>query len=142
MPLSEARLEVWSVHVSAIGRIQDVIATKTASLYSVVFAEHLLFGQWPLTFAKSLNRSVTGSVNDQVRGSKHLNPIPDLDLLEVSMRLNETHWSVLEYARPRETLVAQPRTIWSHKPAARWTFLADFSAYDLDDTFSVRFYRS
>ena len=56
------------------------------------------------TFAKSLDRSVLGSMNDLVFGAK-LMLADNLSLLETSLRLNETPLKILKYENPREVFV-------------------------------------
>lgn len=53
------------------------------------------------SFAKSLSRSVIGSMNDLVFGAK-LMLSDGIDEHEVSVRLNETPLKALKYANPRE----------------------------------------
>jgi hypothetical protein len=53
------------------------------------------------SFAKALNRSVTGSMNDLVFGAK-LFLAAGLSLHEVGFRLNRTPLSALRYSNPRE----------------------------------------
>lgn len=55
----------------------------------------------PTSFAKSLSRSVIGSMNDLVFGAK-LMLSDGIDQHEVSIRLNETPLKALKYANPRE----------------------------------------
>lgn len=54
-----------------------------------------------VSFAKALNRSVTGSMNDLVFGAK-LHLVDGTAPHEVSFRLNETPLSALGYSNPRE----------------------------------------
>ena len=63
-----------------------------------------------VSFAKSLNRSVTGSMSDQIHGSK-LYLSDGLALREIGFRLNDTPLSALtssngrRYANPRDVFV-------------------------------------
>jgi hypothetical protein len=64
-----------------------------------------------ITFAKALNRSVTGSMNDHVQAAKFY-LADDLALGEIGLRLNETPMSALtdnegwKYSNPRATFVS------------------------------------
>ena len=63
-----------------------------------------------VSFARSLNRSVTGSMSDHIHGSK-LYLSDGLAMHEIGLRLNDTPLSALrdshgrKYARPREVFV-------------------------------------
>lgn len=67
-----------------------------------------------VSFAKSLNRSVTGSMNDLVQGAK-LHLADGMSPHEVGFRLNETPLSVLGYSNPREEFKALARRIEEQK---------------------------
>jgi len=63
-------------------------------------------------FSKSLNRSVTSSMNDLVRVAKLMLIQDKLSPYDVALRLNEMPMSAIRYANPREalkSLVAEPR---------------------------------
>lgn len=55
-----------------------------------------------VSFAKSLNRSVTGSMNDLVFQAKLHLAREELSPFDVSFRLNETPMSYLKYHNPRK----------------------------------------
>ena len=57
------------------------------------------------TFAKTLNRSVTGSMNDLVFQAKIDLAHFSLSFFEISSRLNEVPMSYLEYKHPREVFM-------------------------------------
>ncbi len=55
-----------------------------------------------VTFSKALNRSVTGSMNDQVFLAKALLDDGEMSPYEASFKLNQNLLSYLDYKRPRE----------------------------------------
>jgi hypothetical protein len=55
-----------------------------------------------ISFAKSLNRSVTGSMNELIFQAKLQLVEDDLSPYDVSFRLNDTPMSYLKYGNPRE----------------------------------------
>jgi hypothetical protein len=57
-------------------------------------------------FAKALDRSVTGSLNDMIHLAKIYLIDDQMAPHDVGLRLNETPFSVLAYANPRETFKA------------------------------------
>ena len=57
-------------------------------------------------FSRSLNRSVTGSMNDLVSQAKLYLAISDESPFDISFKLNETPLSYLKYLSPREALRA------------------------------------
>lgn len=59
-----------------------------------------------ITFSKSLNRSVTGSINDLVNCAKAWLTEGELSPHDVSFKLNEMPMSAIGYAYPREALKA------------------------------------
>lgn len=60
----------------------------------------------PIMFAKALNRSVTGSMNDLIKGVKFHLEYDDLSLFDAAQRINETPISCLKGAYPTEAFVA------------------------------------
>ena len=56
-------------------------------------------------FARTLNRSVTGSMNDLVFQTKVYLTHNSPSLFEISFRLNETPMSYLEYKHPRQVFM-------------------------------------
>jgi hypothetical protein len=125
-PLDANLLADWSCHLFTADRTQFIILCNTPSLYSCVllgkgitdstkFVERALicireqagFRRWvepasaAASFAKALNRSVTGSMNDLVFGAK-LFLTDGLSPHEIGFRLNETPLSALRYSNPRE----------------------------------------
>jgi hypothetical protein len=59
-----------------------------------------------VTFSKSLNRSVTGSIGDLVNCAKIWLTEDELSPYDVSFKLNEMPMSAIDYANPREALKA------------------------------------
>lgn len=145
MPVDENLYADWSAHLFTADRVQFIILTNTASLYSCVmygkgitddsrFIERALStirdftaddGQQfvyrkfiapasgTVDFAKALNRSVTGSMNDHVQAAK-LYLADDMAPSEIGYRLNETPMSALvnsegrKYASPNEAFKLLP----------------------------------
>ncbi len=143
--LSEETLGDWSCHLFTTDRVQYVILSNTASLYSCIMLgrgiadEHCFVDRAISTiidfatrdgfqialrqsvtdaavrtrFAKTLNRSVTGSMNDLVQSAKLLLVDHGLSLHDVCDRLNETPFKSLQdaggrsYANPREVFNLQ-----------------------------------
>jgi len=60
----------------------------------------------PIMFAKALNRSVTGSMNDLIKGVKFHLKYDELPLFDVAQRINETPLSCLNGTYPTEAFVA------------------------------------
>ena len=137
MPHDENPYADWSGHLYTAERVQYVILTNTASLYSCVMygkgitddgrfivraldtiREHLesdgqqaAYEQFiapaseTVRFAKALNRSVTGSMNDLVQTAQWL-LADDMTPFEVGFHLNRTPLSVLKYRNPQEAFVS------------------------------------
>ena len=133
MPLDDNPYADWSAHLFTSDRVQYIILTNTASLYSCVmygkgitddgtFIDRALSTMRDFTaddgqqfvyrkfiapasatvyFAKALNRSVTGSMNDHVHAAKFLLP-DDMAPGEIGYRLNETPMSALTDAEGRK----------------------------------------
>jgi hypothetical protein len=130
----------WSAHVFAVGRAEYVLVSNTISLYSAVldgaairdttrFTERVLgviralldgAGRLPderlapvepVRFAKSLDRSVTGSMNELITHAIAFLADGDLPVADVAVRLNDVLLSALavgsnKYGRPREAFAA------------------------------------
>ena len=58
-------------------------------------------------FSKSLNRSVTGSMNEIVRCAKYLFIIREMSPFDVSIDLNEMPMSMIEHTFPRDEFRSQ-----------------------------------
>ena len=77
--------------------------------HTAVFQKFIAPAREAVTFAKALNRSVTGSMNDHINGAK-LFLARNMALHDVGFRLNETPLSALtdaegrNYANPKEVL--------------------------------------
>ncbi len=69
--------------------------------YEYVYRKLVEPGLDKVLFSKALNRSVTGSINDLVFGAKFFMTGNEMPLFEVSVLLNETPMSYLDY-NPRE----------------------------------------
>lgn len=140
VPAHENPLLDWSAHVFAAGRAKYVLLSNTASLYSAVldaaairdaarFTERVLgvvrailegAGRVPderlgpvepVRFAKSLDRSVTGSMNELITHAIGCLADGDLPVADVSVRLNDILLSALavganKYGRPSEAFAA------------------------------------
>lgn len=130
----------WSVHAFAVERAEYVLVSNTTSLYSAVldgaamrdtgrFTEQVLGvirailegarclpdeRQAPVEsvrFAKSLDRSVTGSMNELMTHATALLADGDLPVADVGVRLNDILLSALasgsnKYGRPRDAFAA------------------------------------
>ena len=130
----------WSAHVFAVGRAEYVLLSNTSSLYSAVLdgaairdaarlTEQVLAviravlegaGRLPderlapvetVRFAKSLGRSVTGSMNELITHAVACLAHGDLPAADVGVRLNDTLLSALavgsdKYGRPRDAFAA------------------------------------
>ena len=57
-------------------------------------------------FAKSLNRAVTGSMNDLIYGAKFLLEYRELAPWDASFKLNETPMSYIKYRNPKKAFKA------------------------------------
>ena len=55
-----------------------------------------------VTYAKALNRSVTGSMNDHIHCARYLMSERVLPLSEVSQGLNDNPLSYLKHVRPKD----------------------------------------
>jgi hypothetical protein len=58
-------------------------------------------------FSKSLNRSVTGSINEMIQCAKYLLINRDMSPFEVSNDLNEMPMSMIEHVVPRDEFISQ-----------------------------------
>ncbi len=90
---------------SAIREVMDDDA------FGSLYAGHVAPEMGRVVFAKSLNRSVTGSVNDFVFLAKHHLTGGDVSPYDVSVFLNDTPMSYLNYKTPRDALVDFARQI-------------------------------
>ncbi len=134
MPLDKNPYADWSAHLFTVHRVQYIILTNTASLYSVVmfgegitndntfikealsymelfmaedgngsiFERDIAHETLNVYFSKSINRSVTGSMNDLVSGAKLYLGDGDESPYQVSVRLNQTPMSYLSYDNPQK----------------------------------------
>ncbi|QDT73627.1 DUF6933 domain-containing protein [Lacipirellula limnantheis] len=59
-----------------------------------------------VSFSKSLNRSVTGSMNDLINCAKMWLLDEDLSPYDASFKLNEMPMSAIKYANPRDALMS------------------------------------
>ncbi len=132
LPLAENPYTDWSANLFRAQRIQYIIVTNTATLYSMLMygrgiTDHSDFikgamntlrffmeeddneflyrrfiesDETPMMFAKSLNRSVTGSINDLIEQAKFHLELEELSLFDASRRLNETPLSYLNRENP------------------------------------------
>lgn len=91
-------------------------ALETLRLFLDVEGQEILFHRFirpasnEIQFSKSLNRSITGSMNDLVFQAKYWIEEGELSHHEIATRLNDTPRSMLEYRNPREafhSLVAE-----------------------------------
>ncbi|MBD3673865.1 MAG: hypothetical protein HUJ26_10105 [Planctomycetaceae bacterium] len=139
LPMGENPLTDWSGHLFTVGRVQYIILTNTASLYSCllrgkgitndvtfinrglerirelttndglqhVYEEFIAPECGTVRYAKALNRSVTGSMNDHIRAAKYL-MIDHRSSEEIENCLNETPMSAISgpdgrnYGFPKE----------------------------------------
>ena len=140
VPAHENPLLDWSAHAFAAGRAEYVLLSNTASLYTAVldaaalrdavrFTERVLgvvrailegAGRVPderpgpaepVLFAKSLARSVTGSMNELITHAIAFLADGDVPVADVGVRLNDILLSALavgsdKYGRPREAFAA------------------------------------
>lgn len=140
LPRHENPLLDWSTHLFAVERAEYVLLSNTTSLYSAVldgaairdaarFTERVLgviraildgAGRLPderlapvepIRFAKSLDRSVTGSVNELIAHATALLVDSHLSVADVAVRLNDILLSALtggsnKYGRPRDVFAA------------------------------------
>ena len=140
LPRHENPLLDWSAHVFAVGCAEYVLLSNTTSLYSAVldaaairdaarFTEQVLAviqavlegaGRLPderltpvetVRFAKSLDRSVTGSMNELITHAVACLADGDLPVADVGVRLNDILLSALaggsnKYGRPRDAFAA------------------------------------
>ncbi len=139
MPLDDNPYADWSAHLFTADRVQYIILTNTASLYSCVmygkgitddgkfieraletirdftaddgqqflYRKFIAASSGTVHFAKALNRSVTGSMNDHIHGAKLL--LADgMAPSEIGYHLNKTPMSALtdadwrKYGYPRD----------------------------------------
>ena len=64
-----------------------------------------------ISFAKALNRSVTGSMNDLIIHAKMWLTEEDISLHDVGCKLNDIPFSSLKYSKPREAFEALASSI-------------------------------
>jgi hypothetical protein len=125
----------WSAHLFTTRRVQYILVSNTASLYSMVlfgtgitesgrliervtwvirevmehdglgraYEEYVVPETGQFVFAKALNRSVTGSMNDLVFQAKVCLDA-DVSPYDVSFLLNELPMSYLKYRKPLEAV--------------------------------------
>lgn len=67
-----------------------------------VYEKYIAHETLDVYFSKSLNRSVTGSMNDLVSGAKYYLTGGEESPYQVSVRLNEMPMSYLSYDNPRK----------------------------------------
>ena len=79
-----------------------------------VYCKFIAPASGTVSFAKALNRSVTGSINDLVLGAK-MDLVGGMTPHEVGFRLNGTPLSALGYSNPRETFKALASRIEEQK---------------------------
>jgi hypothetical protein len=123
----------WSAHLFTTRRVQYILISNTASLYSMVlfgrgmtdggrliermtrvirevmehnglgqaYEEYVVPATGQFVFAKALNRSVTGSMNDLVFHAKVCLD-EEISPYDVSFLLNELPMSSLKYRKPLE----------------------------------------
>ena len=129
----------WSAHLFAVERAEYVLVSNTRSLYSVVLADVVFADTARFTervlgviravlegagahtvvtnavesaqFAKALDRSVTGSMNELIAHAAALLIDSHLSVADVGVRLNDILLSALaggsdKYGRPREVFAA------------------------------------
>ncbi len=138
MPLSSNPYADWSACLFTADRVQYIMLTNTASLYSILtygkgitddnlfikravscigdfmrddengfIFERLIVPQTGrIFFSKSLNRSVTGSMNDLVFQAKIYLIEGEESPYDVSFRLNEMPMSYLSYDNPKNAFKA------------------------------------
>ncbi len=138
MPLSSNPYADWSAHLFTVERVQYIILTNTASLYSIltygkgitneskfiqdaISSMRLFFGldgndsvfeRWivpetsKISFSKSLNRSVTGSMNDLIFLAKVRMIEGEESPYQASVGLNQAPMSYLDYDRPKNAFKA------------------------------------
>ena len=138
MPLDSNPYADWSAHLFTAERVQYIILTNTASLYSIVkygkgitnesrfikdalscmklflpydgnasvFERYIAHETSSVYFSKSINRAVTGSMNDLVSSAKFYLEEGDESPYEVSVRLNEMPMSYLSYDNPKNAFIA------------------------------------
>ena len=151
LPLHANPYADWSAHLFRAERVQYILITNTASLYSMVMYgrgisddstflnrmtsyigeflkddghafiyEKLVVPEMArVSFSKSFNRAVIGSMNDFVFQSKVHLIEGELSPYDVSFRLNETPMSYLRYEYPKRAFTAQQiKGETSNKPDA------------------------
>lgn len=70
--------------------------------FETIFTKHIVPELETMTFSKTLNRSVTGSMTDMIKLAGHI-LVEDGDTLErVAGKLNETPFGALDYEHPRD----------------------------------------
>ena len=62
-----------------------------------------------IVFAKSLNRSVTGSMNDMIRLAEFMLVEEGASLAQASSKLNDTPFGTLDYDHPRQRFTSLAR---------------------------------
>jgi hypothetical protein len=86
----------------AMGALRDTMEDDGLSF---AFLKFIAPGTESIHFAKALNRSVTGSMNDMIHCGKYmLNE--ELSPFDVGFRLNDMPMSALKYGKPREAFKA------------------------------------
>jgi hypothetical protein len=71
-----------------------------------IYNEFIAPSSGTIQFSKSLNRSVTGSMNDFIYHAKMWLTVRELSPYDTSFKLNEIPMSPLGYANPREVLTS------------------------------------
>lgn len=134
LPLHSNPFADWTAHLFTAQRVQYIIITNTASLYSMILygkgiTDDGTFIKWAISYmrdfmshddhdfiyesliapevgqvylSKTLNRAVTGSMNDLVRIAKIQLTEHDMSPFDVSFQLNKVPMSMLNYDNPRE----------------------------------------
>jgi hypothetical protein len=136
LSLDEDPFADWSAHLFLAGRTQYILLSNTKALYSTVLyskgivddsrflsslresleaeGQEFVYQRFiapasaTVRFAKALNRSLTGSLNDLTYQAKFLLVERDLSLFDVGFQINDTPMSALpssrgdKYGTPRE----------------------------------------
>ena len=135
LPVDENPFADWSAHLFIAGRMQYILLSNTASLYSTVmfgkgittdsiFIEHALGSvrefmeadghesvyrrliypeSGTISFSKTLNRSVTGSMTDMIRFATAMLVEDETLPRDIGFKLNEIPFSWLKYGTPLAT---------------------------------------
>jgi hypothetical protein len=91
----------------ALGGLREFMA---ADGQEFVYQQLIAPASASVRFAKALNRSVTGSMNDLIYMAKTYLLEADMPAHEVGFRLNRTPFSALAYANPRKTFTSMLAT--------------------------------